>query len=159
VIELLDPETLDEHVEALMRTSQVEARPAADGTVHYAVTDWLREGLAPLAAAARHERHDPSPDVLPPDRLDVEAAFQLGLPLVTPPAGVGAMVRIERGAIASCGGMLDERTDAWASGGAVEWLDTVIDPTVWRLEVGGDTRLAEALIGGLHKRPFGVPVR
>ena len=80
MIELPDPETLGEHVEALVRTGQLEARPGPDGTTRYAVTEWLREAIASVAAAARHECHRPDDDVLPPDWLDVEAAFQLALP-------------------------------------------------------------------------------
>lgn len=176
--ELLDLETLEEHVAALARTGQVEARLAPDGTTRYAVTEWLREGITPIAVATQHECHRPTDDVLPPDWLDVEAAFQLALPLVSlpaelsgtcrlgvefadggPPAVAGAMALVERGRIASCTGLLDEQADAWASGGAAEWLDTVVDPAAMRLESGGDRRLAKTLVEGLHERLFAIPAR
>jgi hypothetical protein len=178
VVELLDFETLDEHVVAMVRTGLVEARPDSSGTIRYAVTEWLREGIAPIAAAARHERHHPLGDTLPPDRLDVEAAFQLALPLVRLPAELsgccrldvqledggqaaiaGATVRVERGRVVSSESQPGERPDAWATGTAVEWLDTVVAPSAGRLALGGDTRLAEALIVGLYEALFGIPVR
>ena len=93
---------------------------------------------------------------------ELSGTCRLGVELADggPPAVAGAMVRVERGRIASCTGLLDERADAWVGGAAVAWLDAVVDPGAGpRLEVGGDTRLAEGLIGGLHERLFGAPLR
>ncbi len=176
VVEPLDFDTLEEHVKAMERSDQVEARTGPDGTTRYAVTRWLREGLAPIATAARQEIHFPPPpdDVLPPDRLDVEAAFQLALPLVALPPQLegtcrlsvrleddslaGVTARIEGGRVVSCESRLDQGAGTWAHGSAIEWLDTVVDPAAALLEVGGDERLAGALIDGLYESLFGLRV-
>jgi DNA-binding HxlR family transcriptional regulator len=174
VVEPLDFDTLEEHVKAMERSDQVEARVGPDGTTRYAVTRWLREGLVPIAAAARQEIHFPPPpdDVLPPDRLDVEAAFQLALPLVVLPRELsgtcrlsaqledgslaGVTARIEGGRVVSCESRLDEGAGTWAHGSSIEWLDTVVDPAAALLEVGGDERLAGALVDGLYESLFGL---
>jgi DNA-binding transcriptional ArsR family regulator len=177
VVDLLDRATLEEHIAALERTGQVEAIPGRRGEARYAVTEWLRQGLAPIVAAARMERHHPPDDVLPPDRLDVEAAFQLALPLVAVPAelsgscrlGVrlseqdsvptaGVTARIEEGRVTCCESLLDERAQTWATGSPVEWMDTAVNPSAGLLDAGGDTRLADAVVEGIYESLFGIPV-
>ena len=177
LVEPLDFDTLEEHVKAMERSEQVEALTEADGTTRYALTRWLREGLVPIAVAARQEIHFPPPpdNVLPPDRLDVEAAFQLALPLVALPRELsgacrlsveledgelaGVTVRVESGLVVSCESRLEEGVGTWAHGSAIEWLDTVVDPAAGLLELGGEERLAGALVDGLHERLFGLPLR
>ncbi|HMJ72186.1 MAG TPA: hypothetical protein VK471_02350 [Solirubrobacterales bacterium] len=92
-VQILSYETVAEHVEAMERVGQVEALPG-DGETRYALTDWMREGFAPIAAAARMELHFPEPDVAPPDMLDVDAAFELTLPLVELPDGLRGSSRL-----------------------------------------------------------------
>lgn len=50
---------------------------------------------------------------------------------------------------------LEQAPETWATGDALGWCETVIDPEADRLHVGGDTELAEALIAALHERLFG----
>jgi DNA-binding HxlR family transcriptional regulator len=166
---------LEEHVDAMERTGQVEARRDGLGRTRYWLTDWLREGIAPLAAAARLERHYPSGDTMPPDALDIGAAFRLTLPLLRlsgrlsgscrfgvklSGGGVaGVTAQIGRGRVLSCEQRLDEGADAWASGSAVDWLDTLVAPEVARVDVRGERHLADAVIAGLHETLFGIPVR
>jgi len=173
-----DLETLEEHVAAMERTGLVESYAGSDGKTRYAVTDWLREGIAQIGAAARQELHHPLSGTWPPDRLDVEAAFQLALPLISLPEELsgscqlsvqlapsgqssvcGVTARVEQGRVVPSEGQLEEQPETWMAGSTVDWLDTVIDPSAQRLEVGGDRRLAEALIQGLYERLYGVPVR
>jgi DNA-binding HxlR family transcriptional regulator len=176
-VEILSFETVEEHVEAMERVGQVEEQPGKGGHTLYAVTDWLREGLAPLAAAARMECRYPEEGMAPPDTLDVEATFQLPLPLLKlpadltgscrlgvqipggPPLLAGAMVRVERGRVVSSSPLLeDEEVETFATGSPLDWLDTLADPSAGRIKAGGDTRLADALIEGLHEVLFGVQV-
>ena len=176
-VEPLEMEVLEEHVAAMERTGLVEARSGRGGATRYAVTDWLREGIAPIAAATRHEFHHPLGDVLPPDRLDVEATFQLALPLIAlpaersgtcrlgvqfvdsdPAAMVGVTARVEGERVVSCESRLDEQAETRVTGSAVDWLDTMVDPSAGRLEVGGDAHLAEALTEGLYESLFGIRV-
>jgi DNA-binding HxlR family transcriptional regulator len=178
IVDLLDRATLEEHVAALERTGQVEALPGRRGQTRYAVTEWMREGFAPIAAAARMERHHPHDDVLPPDRLDAEAAFQLALPLIELPADLsgscrlgvrlsgdgsaplaGVTAQVEGGRVVSCESRLDERAGTWATGSPIEWLDTAVDPSAALLDAGGDMRLAGAVVEGIYDSLFGIPVR
>lgn len=173
----LSYETLEEHIDAMERASLVEAQTDSTGTTRYAATHWLREGVAPLVAAARLERHFPSPDTLPPDGLDVGAGFLLTLPLLQLPKhlsgscrlgvklgedepdgeAVGVTAQVTDGRVLWCEPQLEGRSGSWATGTAIEWLDTVVQPAVRRVDTGGERRLADALVQALHDRLFGVP--
>jgi hypothetical protein len=177
VVAPLEFEILDEHIVAMERSGLAEARSNGDDAIGYAATMWLREGLAPIAAAARHEFHHPLGDTLPPDRLDVEAAFQLALPLVVLPRElsgscrldvrlddgredvVSATAQVKRGRVVAVEAQPGKRPDAWAAGSTLDWLDTVVDPRAARLEAGGEPRLVKALVEGLYDALFSVPVR
>lgn len=174
----LSYETLEEHIDAMERAGLVEAQTDSTETTRYAATRWLREGVAPLSAAARLERHFPSPDTLPPDSLDVGAAFLLTLPLLQlpkhmsgscrlavklsgdggPSRMVGVTAQIADGRVIWCEEELEDRADSWAAAGTTEWLDTLVQPAVKLIETGGDKRLADALVMALHETLFGVPV-
>jgi DNA-binding transcriptional ArsR family regulator len=162
---------------AMQSAGQVEARPDGGEGALYADTDWLRTGIAPIAAAARLERRDPTDDMAPIAALDVEAAFLLTLPLLELPAELsgscrlevdledgegsgpaGATVRVQEGRVTSCEVRLDEEADAWASASAGDWLDTVIEPDAKSVRTGGDRYLARVLLDALHRTLFGIPV-
>lgn len=165
------------HLAAMIRAGQVEARTRGDGETVYAVTDWLRMGLAPLVVSARLERRNPMDGMSPIDALDVEAAFMLTMPMLELPRelsgtcrfGVnleddesgalsGVTVRVEGGRVVSCKAGMDEDADAWGMATASAWLDTVIEPDAKRVRTGGDRWLAAALLGALHEKLFGIPV-
>jgi len=176
-VEVLNLETLEEHLEAMIRTGLATTRVDGDGETRYAATDWLREGIAPLAAAARFERRHSEPGTTPPDTLDVEAAFQLTLPLLRlpddldgmcrlgvqipggPPLLVGATVAVARGRVASLSTELDADAESFATGSPIDWMDTLIDPKARRIKIGGDRDVASALIEGLHDSLFGISTR
>jgi DNA-binding HxlR family transcriptional regulator len=139
----------------------------------FAVTDWLRAAIAPLAAAARVEKRHPPGDTAPIAALDVEAAFLLTLPLLELPAelsgacslavdldeGVvgsptGVTAEVADGRVVTCAVGIDADTDAWASASAAGWLDTVIDGDASLVRSGSDQRLSDALLYGLHQALF-----
>lgn len=172
VVGSLDGEVVEAHLESMERSGQVEAM--ADGPeTRYRLTDWGREGIAPIVAAVRYECHYPEDDVLPPDVFDVEAAFQMALPLVRLPLelrgscrlGVripgdeplmaGATVHVEGGCITSYSPLLDEDPETWATGTPLDWCETVVDPRSGRVSAGGDIELAGALLEALHEALFG----
>jgi len=177
--EPLNYRVLEEHIDAMEKVGQVEPRLGGPGGTRYAATDWLREGIAPLAASARMEHRERADDTAPIDRLDIEAAFSLALPLlrlpqdlsgccrlsVRPPGGgrtrlAGATVQVEEGRIASAAADLDaDEPDAWANGSALAWLNAVIEADTDQLELGGDERLAGSLLDGLHGALFGLQAR
>lgn len=168
---------LQRQLESMRDAGQVEVRSMGPAETAYAPTTWLRTGTAPLAAAARLERRTPKEAMVPIAPLDVEAAFQLTLPLLELPAelsgtcrlGVnvedvenssltGVTVRIEAGRVVSCSVGFSGEADAWAAASASDWLDTLIEPDAKRIRTGGDKWLSAALLKDLHRKLFGVPV-
>lgn len=176
VTALYGEEMVRDHLEALIRSAQVEEL-LGDGTEEprYALTDWGMKAIAPLIAAAHHEAHCPSEDVLMPEVLDVEAAFQLTAPLLRLPTGLrgscrlgvrisdeeetllaGTTMDVANGRVVSSSILLEQDPDTWATGTPVMWCDAVVDPTTAaRLDVGGDIELARSLLTALHDRLFG----
>jgi hypothetical protein len=73
-------------------------------------------------------------------------------------AMTGVTARIEEGRVVSCHDGLDIKANAWAAATAADWLDTVVEPDAKRVRTGGDRWLSGALLDGLHKTLFGVPV-
>lgn len=171
VVTLLERETVEEHIEAMESIGLVEAE-TVDGETRYAPTEWLRRGLAPLAAAARLELHFPEEDIAPPDILDVEASFQLSLRLLQlppwlrgscrlgvelpddPPLVAGATVQVDGGSVVASSPLLEESPDTWATGSPQDWLDTLLNPEASAIAPGGDVELAEALVLNLHEALF-----
>jgi DNA-binding HxlR family transcriptional regulator len=168
---------LKRHLDALRSAGQVEAFSPAMGETVYAMTEWLRAGIAPLIASARLERRNPMEGMAPIDALDVEAGFRLSLPLVELPKELsgacrlglnleddesarltGVTARIDQGRVISCAAGLDEEACAWAAATAADWLDTVIEPDANRVRTGGDRWLSRALLDALHRALFGIPV-
>jgi DNA-binding HxlR family transcriptional regulator len=166
--------SLERRLSALRLSGQVIPKPGRGRGTPYAVTDWLRKAVAPLAIAARWEhRHAPNWGAAITNR-DVEAAFLLALPLLRLPADLtgtcrlavefahpngnrlaGVRAEVSGGRVASCDSRLEGPTTARVAASAGEWIDTVIDGDLGRLDVGGDRALAEHLLGGLHGALFG----
>jgi len=173
VISDLPYPSVERRLGAMRLAQQIEARPGEGRGTPYAVTDWLREGIAPLAAAARWERLHMPENTAPIARLDAEAAFLLVMPLLRLPTEAsgscrmavelpnnreprlaGVLVEVAQGRIASCTSRLQGNPDAWALGSPAGWLGAVIEHDPARLELGGDCALARALLDGLHRALF-----
>lgn len=162
--------SLERRVAAMRHAGLVEARAPDGRETPYAVTAWLRRGIAPLLAAIRWERSHLNRSCAPVAGLDVEAIFLLAMPLLQLDRGLsgtcrlsvelagngdrpvaGVLVGLEDGAVTSCTSRLYGDADAWASGSFGAWLRALIDEDEAALELGGDGRLARSLITGLHK--------
>lgn len=173
----LSRRTLMRHLTTMRDHAQVDERTDGDGSATYAMTDWLRAGIAPLIASARLERRDPKEGMAPIDALDVEAGFRCSLSMVGLPRELsgtcrlginleddesgrltGVTARIEQGRIVSCRAGLDGEADAWAAGSAGDWLDTVVEPDVKRVRTGGDRWLTRAVLDALHEDLFGITI-
>lgn len=160
--------SMERCLEAMRLSGQVEARRGDGEGAAFSVTDWLRQGLAPLVAAARMEQRHiaDAPQVAP---LDVEAAFQLAVPLLRLPVDLsgscrlaleltdaavpqqaGAMVQVEEGRIVACTVDLQGAPDAGATGDLSTWFSAVIQSDTDDMELDGDEGLARALLDGLH---------
>jgi DNA-binding HxlR family transcriptional regulator len=162
--------SLERRLGAMRMAGLIERCSGGGRARPYAVTEWLRRAIAPLAAAARWERRNLADKTSPIRRIDIEAAFLLTLPLVhlpedlsgacrlavdtsngSEPRQAGVVVTVEGGRIASCVTRLDQETDASALGSAASWIEAVLESALDRLECRGDRRLAEALGTGLHR--------
>ncbi len=170
---MLDPEALERQLESMVNSGQAEALYGSGRAPSYSLTDWGREAISPIVAAVRYEQRYPEEDVLAPDVFDVEAAFQMALPLIGVPAGVrgtvragvripgeeelvaGSTVEVEDGRVTSSSPLLDRVPETWATGTPLDWAETVIDPAAAGLDMGGDVELAAGLIEALHARLFG----
>jgi len=160
--------SLERRLGAMRLAGQIERMPGRGGGTPYGVTSWLRQALAPLAAAARWERLNVAPHTPPIKRLDVEAAFLLVTPLLRLPSDIsgrcrlaveieggngerlaGIVAEVGEGRIVSCATSLRGEADAWASGSASSWLRAVIDHDTSELEMGGNCHLVRALLDGL----------
>jgi DNA-binding HxlR family transcriptional regulator len=175
VITSLSYPSLERRLAAMRLAGHIEACTNDGPGTPYALTDWGRQGIGPLAAAARWERRHMPQSTLPIGRIDIETALLLSLPLlslsddlfgscrmaVELPGGrelrlAGVVVAVENGRIASCTSRLEGTPDAWALGSVAAWLDAVIEADTDRIEPGGDTHLARALLDALHRELFGT---
>jgi DNA-binding HxlR family transcriptional regulator len=165
--------SLERRLGTLHHCGQVEPLPSRGRGTPYRVTRWLRQGVAPLAAAARWERLHSPETTAPIGRIDIEAAFLLVVPLVALAPELsgdcrltvetrgngerqlaGIKVRVEEGRVTSHVTNLEGHADAWASGSTTDWLRAVIERDRAGLEIGGDCRLAGDLVDGLHGMLF-----
>lgn len=170
--------SLERRLMAMRSAGQVEPAPSAGRGTPYAVTSWLRRAVGPLALATRWERRHVPTQTSPMSRIDAEAAFLLAIPLVRPPAQLsgtcrlavdiqsrnggrpaGVLVGVRDGRVVSCTTIHGGPADAWASGSPPTWLEAVIGGETDRLEKGGDSDLARALLEGLHSALFTLQLR
>ncbi|MEZ5076456.1 MAG: winged helix-turn-helix transcriptional regulator [Solirubrobacterales bacterium] len=171
--------SLERRLGAMRLAGQIEGCAGEGRGTPYAVTDWLRQAVAPLVAAARWERRHLRDRAAPVGRIDVEAYFLLALPLlrVSPDLSgtcrlaaelhssngehhlAGAMVEVRRGQVVSCVSRLQGEAGAWASGSVSTWLRALLGEEASRLEVGGDGELVSSLLEGLRSGLFPVDSR
>ncbi len=170
----LDPETVRHRLESMVNSGQAEGLYGSGRAPTFALTDWGREAISLIVAAVRFERRYPEDDVLPPDVFDAEAAFQMALPLIEVPSGLGgtcragvripgeeellagSMVEMTDGRVAASSPLLDRGPETWVTGTPLDWCETVIDPAAAKLDTGGDVHLAQGLVEALHQRLFGL---
>lgn len=173
VIGSLSYPSLERRMAAMRLAGQVEARPNMTKGTPYAVTRWLRRGIAPIAVATRWEQRHLPETAPPPTRIDAEAIFMLTAPLLSlasdvsgacrmavelpnggKPTLAGVLIDAREGRIASCRTQLRGSSDAWASGSATAWLGALVDADSDGLELGGDGWLARSFLLSLHKALF-----
>jgi DNA-binding HxlR family transcriptional regulator len=170
--------SLERRLAAMRLAGQIEPRPGIGRGTPYAVTNWLRQGVAPIIAAIRWERRHLAAASAAIGRIDAEAALLLAMPLLRLPPDLsgscrmavelpngrerrlaGVLAEAKGGRIASSATNLQGNADSWALGSPAEWLGAVIEHDLERLELGGDGRLAAALVDGLHEALFEAPIR
>ena len=178
VIGSLSYPSLERRLGAMRLTGQIEARAGKGRGTPYAVTPWLRQGVAPLVAAARWERGHLRAKTASVGSLDVEAAFLLSVPLIRLPRDLsgacriaveiangegrsltGVRVEVDGGRVTACTTNLQGHSDAWALGSPAAWFSAVIEDDTDRLELGGDWPLVRALLNSLHSALFRVHIQ
>jgi hypothetical protein len=174
---VLPLEAIAIRVAAMDQHGLLEALPHG-AEPRYAPSDWLRRGIAPILAAMRMDLRHSSAPAAPIAVADVEAVFQLALPLLRLPADaggscalamqldaevsedpVGVTVQVEEGRVVALEPGIDEDADALAIASAADWLETLIEFDVDRIETCGEGPLAGLLVDGLHGTLFGEPLR
>jgi len=171
---------LERRLSAMRAARQLEPRPDGErGAKPYAVTEWTRQAVAPLAAAGRCECKYLAQSTDPLTRIDIEAIFLLSVPLVDldvtrsgacllavdpGPRGseqpadrlAGVNVEVEGGAITNCNSRLEDDPQTWALGSISAWVEAILEGKTERLRIGGDrVKLAEELLERLHTSLFG----
>lgn len=170
---------LQRRLQKMERNGQIEALARQGRKTPYIATDWLRHSIAPLCVAGRYERRYLATTTPAITRVEVEAAFQLSVPLIALPKGAngecalvvrtsvgdpdpqkgvaGVTVALRGGELVSCRAEIEEQPTSWALGSAENWLDAVIDGNPRRLRsIGGPHgQLAYDLVRGTHLALFG----
>ena len=160
---------LERRLSSMRIAGLVEAQPSKGAGTPYAVTEWARRGVDPIAVASHCELIHLGPKSAPVTQIDIEAAFLLATPLVglpepvaglcqlevepTPgliPRRAGVQVVIENGKVVSCVSRLEPDPPAYAVGSAAKWFNAVKDGEVGELRFGGSRKIAEDLVAGLH---------
>ena len=174
IVKSRDVGSLERQLGGMSLAGLTEPAPGSDSEARHKPTHWLRQAIAPLAAAAHWERKTGLDGATPISRLDVEAAFLLSTPLVQlspqlegtcrlvveihPGAGsrhAGAVLTVERGRVALCTTRIHGQVDSWVAGPPSSWLHAVIEGEPECLDSGGSNRLSAAVLEGLHVALFG----
>ena len=175
VISDLSYPSLERRLSAMRAARQIEALPEATGKAKpYAVTEWTRQGVVPLIAAARCECRHLAEMAEPLERIDIETAFMLAIPLAAPAAGqsgscllavgsggegeedseelmAGVQVEVENGEFVSCVTRMARDSETWVLGPVDAWTDAILGGELGRLRIGGpDEGGAQDLIKSMH---------
>jgi DNA-binding HxlR family transcriptional regulator len=161
--------SLERRLSSMRMAGLVVAQESEGAGTPYAVTYWARRAIAPLGAAVECERSHMGERAAPLNRLDIEAAFLLAMPLVGLPrnasgdcqlevepgselldGGAGVRVTIEHGRVVACDSELGPRPGEYAVGTATRWCKAIRKDTADLLRVGGDRQVVDGLVTGLH---------
>lgn len=170
--------SLERRLGAMRLAGLVERAPGSRRGKPYTVTAWLRHGVAPLAAAAAWERRYVPDQTASINRLDIEAAFLLTVPLLEPSTDLsgtcrmavdapgrterrlaGVVVEVGDGAVVSCTSRLEGDVDASVIGSAAAWLAATVEGDIAGLQVAGDCALGRDLVGYLRRGFFALGQR
>lgn len=162
--------TIARCLETLRLAEQIETRARDSRGTPYALTDWLRRGLAPLALAGRWEHENEPSEAEPIAREDIAAAISILSPLIDRrklPAGIcqlslsvpagGARPKRLMGTIEVASNGISwgsvyprQKPDAWASGNARAWFTAILDGDLGGLRPRGDRGLPHDLLTALR---------
>jgi DNA-binding HxlR family transcriptional regulator len=160
---------LERRLSSMRMAGLIEARPSHGSGIPYAVTDWARRGVTPLAAASKCEQIHLGERAPAVTQADIEAAFLLAMPLVGLPAEItgscqleveadpagtreqaGVIVTVDHGKVVACDSKLGPSSGDFAIGSPAKWFGAVHDGRAGMLRFGGNYRVAEGIVLGLH---------
>jgi DNA-binding HxlR family transcriptional regulator len=160
---------LERRLSSMRMAGLVEAQESEGAGTPYALTPWARRAIAPLGEAVECERTHMAERAAPLTRLDVEAGFLLAMPLVGLPGHAsgdcqlevepgaesldgeaGVRVTVERGRIVACESELGPRPGEYAIGTPARWCRAIRKDSADLLRVGGERRVLDGLVAGLH---------
>jgi DNA-binding HxlR family transcriptional regulator len=160
---------LERRLSSMRMAGLIEARPSAGASTPYAVTEWARRGAATLVAAGRCEQVHMRERAAPLTRADIEAGFQLAMPLVSLAetisgscqlevesspgaayAGAGVTVWVERGRVVACEPSLGVASTDFAAGSVAMWFSALSAGTASKLRFGAGNQVAQTVVSGLH---------
>jgi DNA-binding HxlR family transcriptional regulator len=177
LINALSYPALERRLGAMRLSGCLTTVPGSGAGTPYAVTDWLRRGMAPLLAAVRCERRYMADETAPLTRLDVETILLLAAPLVAFEQGAdgvsqlaiyggdepdrhfsaGIRLDVRGGKLTSCSSKLEANPESWIRGSATDWLDALVRGSSKYLEVSGDRAFTLDFVDGLHRTLFIAP--
>ena len=179
VIDGVSYPALERRLSAMRAVRQIEVLSDRPGkTKPYAVTEWTRQAMGPLLAAARCECKYLGAQAEPPSKIDIEAALLLAVPLASlPPSSrgscllavsepgdppdpsaaaaperqiAGVRVDVDAGRV-TCEPGLEGGLVVGAHGTAGAWAKAFVEGSFDELRVGeSDCAFAHPLIEGIH---------
>lgn len=159
---------LERRLSSMRMAGLIEARPGNGSGTPYALTDWARRGVRPLAAAVHCERVYMGRRAAPVTELDIEGAFLLATPLVGLPdrsSGVcqleveaapglrsqsGVKVEVEGGRVVACERGLGGDRTSYAIGTTTKWFTAIKEGSLNELRFGGGRQFAEGFVRAMH---------
>jgi DNA-binding HxlR family transcriptional regulator len=159
---------LERRLSSMRMAGLIEAQPGRGSGTPYALTEWARHGVRPLAAAVHCERVHLGRRAAPVTEADIEGAFLLATPLVDLPdqssgacqleveaapglrSQSGVKVEVERGKVVSCECGVDGDRSSYAIGTTTKWFAAIKDGTLDELHFGGGKQFAEGFVLAMH---------
>lgn len=159
---------LERRLSSMRMAGLVEAQPSNGNGTPYALTEWARRGVRPLAAAVRCERVHMGRRAAAVTEGDIEGAFLLATPLVGLPdqssgscqleveanPGVrgqsGVKVEVEQGKVVSCEIGLGDGPASYAAGTTTKWFTAITEGALEELRFGGGKQFAENFVFAMH---------
>ncbi len=161
--------SLERRLSSMRMAGLIEACESRGAGTPYAITDWARRGVVPVVAASKCERIHLQGRASPITQADIEAAFLMATPLIGLPTTTtgtcqleveadpteareqaGISVTVERGRVIYCNSELGSAPGDFAVGSAGRWVSAIRDGTASLLRFGGNRRVAEGVVIGLH---------
>jgi DNA-binding HxlR family transcriptional regulator len=159
---------LERRLSSMRMAGLVEAQPSKGNGTPYALTEWARRGVRPLAAAVHCERANMGSRATPFTEADIEGTLLLATPLVGLADGssgscqlevesargegghAGVRVEVEQGKVINCECDLDEDRASYATGTTTKWFTAIKEGALEELRFGGGTQFAESFVLAMH---------